>query len=42
VLAGLKEVVERKGVFCGSYSDRARHFRLTAKAGEAVDHDRSL
>src|SRR5450755_2850535 len=40
VLAGLKEVVEHKGVFCALYSDRARHFWLTAKAGEAVDHDR--
>jgi len=40
VLTGLKEVVERKGVFCALYSDRARHFWLTAKAGEAVDHDR--
>ena len=40
VLAGLKEVVECQGVFCALYSDRARHFWLTAKAGEAVDHDR--
>src|SRR5450631_78545 len=40
VLVGLKEVVERKGVFCALYSDRARHFWLTAKAGEAVDQDR--
>ena len=40
VLTGLKEVVERKGVFCALYSDRARHFWLTAKAGEAVDYDR--
>src|SRR5450759_5678793 len=40
VLTGLKEVVEHKGVFCALYSDRARHFWLTAKAGEAVDHDR--
>src|ERR1019366_5334476 len=40
VLAGLKEVVECRGVFCALYSDRARHFWLTAKAGEAVDHDR--
>ena len=40
VLAGLKEVVEGRGVFCALYSDRARHFWLTAKAGEAVDHDR--
>jgi hypothetical protein len=34
VLTGLKEVVEHKGVFCALYSDRARHFWLTAKAGE--------
>jgi transposase len=40
VLTGLKEVVEHKGVFCALYSDRARHFWLTAKTGEAVDHDR--
>jgi len=40
VLTGLKEVVECQGVFCALYSDRARHFWLTAKAGEAVDHDR--
>jgi transposase len=40
VLTGLKEVVEQQGVFCALYSDRARHFWLTAKAGEAVDQDR--
>ena len=40
VLTGLKEVIECRGVFCALYSDRARHFWLTAKAGEAVDHDR--
>src|SRR5260370_7607835 len=40
VLTGLKEVVECRGVFCALYSDRARHFWLTAKAGEAVDPDR--
>ena len=40
VLAGLKEVVQCRGVFCALYSDRAHHFWLTAKAGEAVDHDR--
>ena len=40
VLTGLKEVVECKGVFCALYSDRASHFWLTPKAGEAVDHDR--
>jgi len=40
VLAGLKEVVERKGVFCALYSDRGSHFWLTPKAGEAVDQQR--
>src|ERR1700758_907441 len=40
VLAGLKEVVEQKGVFCALYSDRGSHFWLTPKAGEAVDTHR--
>jgi transposase len=40
VLAGLKEVIERKGVFCALYSDRGSHFWLTPKAGEAVDPHR--
>ena len=40
VLAGLREVVEQKGVFCALYSDRGSHFWLTPKAGEAVDHQR--
>ena len=40
VLAGLKEAVEQKGVFCALYSDRGSHFWLTPKAGEAVDHHR--
>ena len=39
-LAGLKEVVDRKGVFCAGYSDRGSHFWLTPKAGEAVDQQR--
>ena len=38
--AGLPEGVEQNGVFCALYSDRGRHFWLTAKAGEAVDHHR--
>jgi hypothetical protein len=33
VMAGLKEVVERKGVFCALYSDRGSHFWLTPKVG---------
>jgi hypothetical protein len=41
VMAGLWEVVKRKGVFCSLYSDRASHFFVTPKAGEAVDHDRT-
>jgi hypothetical protein len=40
VLAGLPEVIERKGIFCALYSDRGSHFWLTPKAGEAVDHNR--
>ncbi len=37
VLAGLREVVEQRGLFCALYSDRASHFFLTPKAGEGVD-----
>lgn len=40
VMAALREVVERKGVFCSLYSDRASHFFVTAKRGEAVDRTR--
>ena len=35
----LKNVVEKKGIFCSLYSDRARHFFLTKKAGEDVSKD---
>ena len=37
VMAGLRYVVEHKGVFCTLYSDRAGHFFLTPKAGQPVD-----
>src|SRR5499425_1051709 len=37
VMAGLKEVIESKGVFCALYSDRGSHFWLTPKAGGKVD-----
>ena len=37
VLRALREVVEKEGLFCSLYSDRASHFWLTPKAGEAVD-----
>jgi hypothetical protein len=40
VLAALREVVERRGIFCALYSDRASHFWLTPKAGEVVDRQR--
>jgi len=40
VMAGLREVIERQGVFCALYSDRGSHFWLTPKAGEAVDPHR--
>jgi hypothetical protein len=40
VMAGLKEVIERKGVFCALYSDRGSHFWLTPKVGGKVDHQR--
>ena len=36
----LREVVEKKGVFCSLYSDRASHFFTTRRAGEDVLKDR--
>ena len=36
VMAGLREVVDRKGVFCALYSDRGSHFWLTPKVGGKV------
>ena len=40
VMAGLREVIENKGVFCALYSDRGSHFFVTEKEGEKVDKDR--
>src|SRR2546422_462989 len=40
VMAGLKEVIQRKGVFCALYSDRGSHFWLTPKVGGRVDPHR--
>jgi hypothetical protein len=40
VMAGLREVIERKGVFCALYSDRGSHFWLTPKVGGKVDEHR--
>lgn len=39
-MAGVREVIERKGLFCSLYSDRGSHFFYTPKAGEAVDKTR--
>src|SRR5258708_35030474 len=39
-MAGLREVLEQRGIFCSLYSDRASHFWLTPKAGELVDRQR--
>src|SRR4029077_12756974 len=41
VMAGLREVIERKGVFCALYSDRGSHFWLTPKAGGKIDPHRA-
>ena len=40
VLAALREVVEKKGLFCGLYSDRASHFFETPRAGAKIDPQR--
>jgi transposase len=40
VMAALREVIARQGLFCALYSDRGSHFFLTPKAGEPVDKQR--
>src|SRR5438309_7147606 len=40
VLRALREVIERQGIFCALYSDRASHFFWTPRAGEKVDTER--
>jgi transposase len=40
VMAGLRAVIERQGLFCALYSDRGSHFWLTPKAGGKVDANR--
>ncbi len=37
VIAAIREVIERKGLFCALYSDRGSHFWLTPKAAGKVD-----
>src|ERR1700758_1301898 len=40
VMAALREVIERRGLFCALYSDRGSHFFYTAKAGQPVYRNR--
>jgi hypothetical protein len=40
VMAGVWEVILKKGLFCALYSDRGSHFFVTPKAGEKVDKHR--
>lgn len=40
VMAGLREVIRERGLFCALYSDRGSHFFVTPKAGEKVDKQR--
>jgi len=39
-MQGVREVIERKGLFCALYRDRGSHFFSTHKAGEPVDKNR--
>ena len=40
VMAALRAVIERQGIFCALYSDRASHFFETPKAGGKIDPQR--
>ena len=40
VMVALRAVIERQGIFCALYSDRASHFFETPKAGGKVDPQR--
>jgi transposase len=40
VMAGLRAVIEKKGLFCSLYSDRGAHFWYTPKSGGKVDYER--
>ena len=39
VMAGLRAVIEEKGLFCALYSDRGAHFWQTPKSGGKVDYE---
>lgn len=40
VMAGLRAVIENKGLFCALYSDRGSHFFVTPTGGQKVDKHR--
>ncbi|MGA7521455.1 MAG: helix-turn-helix domain-containing protein, partial [Acidobacteriaceae bacterium] len=40
VMAALREVIERRGLFCALYSDRGSHFWITPKGSNKVDPHR--
>lgn len=40
LMPAVREVIEKQGVFCALYSDRAGHFFVTPKAGGKVDPNR--
>jgi transposase len=40
VMAGLRAVIEQRGLFCALYSDRGAHFWNTPKSGGKVDYER--
>lgn len=39
-MTAFREVIETRGLFCASYSDRGSHFFVTLKAGERADPHR--
>jgi transposase len=40
LMPAIREVIEKQGIFCALYSDRASHFFVTPKAGGKVDPHR--
>src|ERR1700736_3009353 len=40
IMAALRQVIEKQGLFCALYSDRGSHFFVTVKEGEKVDKHR--
>lgn len=39
LMPAVREVIEKEGIFCALYSDRASHFFVTPKAGGKVDRN---